>query len=234
MGVGYGNVFKKIVTNGLVFCVDAGNSGSYPGSGTTWRDLSGNSLNGTLSSTTFSSSNGGTLVFDGANSISDHGTSSVLDLTTSLTLDVWFYPTGWGEGDRGRLVDRNYPTGLSYALFLTPPTDANPNGVSYFTNGNLAGQSLFLSNCVTLNAWHNFVITHTGGTAIMYKNGSQIHSGACTQPSSSSTNFVLGNRLTLLDRTFAGSIPSFKAYNRALTAAEVTQNFNALRGRYGI
>jgi len=78
----------SIVMNGLVLCLDAGNTKSYPGSGTTWIDLSGNSNTGTLTNgPTYSSENGGSLVFDG---IDDYVTTS-LGTHTPYCIDIWFY-----------------------------------------------------------------------------------------------------------------------------------------------
>lgn len=221
----------RIVTDGLVGYWDAGNARSYPGSGTTWTDLSGNVLNGTLTSTTFSSSNGGSLVFDGLNSISDHGTSSTLNLTTALTLDAWIYPTGWGEGSLGRIIQRTDASELGYILFAGN-TGIYSSGIVYVVN---ASTSVFtyINNVVALNTWANFTVTHGGGVATIYKNGINIGSANLSQATTVSSNFYIGNR-SAVDRTFQGNIPCVKVYNRALSATEVLQNYNALRGRYGI
>ena len=80
-----------IVTDGLVLNLDAGNPQSYPGSGTTWTDLSGNGNNGTLlNGVGYDSDNGGSLVFDGSN---DYVTTPLFgDSTTNRTFSVWYNP----------------------------------------------------------------------------------------------------------------------------------------------
>jgi len=78
----------RIITDGLVLCLDAGNPKSYPGSGTTWTDLSGNGNNGTLTNgPTYNSGNLGSLVFDGVN---DYVNLGDLDLPAPFTLSIWF------------------------------------------------------------------------------------------------------------------------------------------------
>ena len=224
----------RIITSGLVGCWDAGNTKSYSGSGTTWTDLSGNGLNGTLANTTYSS---GYLTFNGTSSTSNQGTSNILNLTTALTIEVWSYPTGWGQNSVGRLVERRDGTGsLGYVFLLDNSTVTS--GIRYGTNADGVGSDYTLANSVSLNTWQHFTVTHTGGTATIYKNGNSIGSSSVTQPSSASgaTCYigVAGGTLGGAARYFAGNIPSVKIYNRALSAQEVAQNFNALRGRFGI
>ena len=83
----------KIVTNGLVLCLDAGNTKSYPGSGTAWNNLSSTSNNGTLTNgPTYDSTNGGSLIFDGTNDYIQSGSFSNL-LTADITVETWIYLT---------------------------------------------------------------------------------------------------------------------------------------------
>ena len=77
----------SLVMNGLVLCLDAGNSKSYPGTGTTWTDLSGNGNNGTLTNgPTYSSANGGSLVFDGTN---DYTQTPLSGTFPQITVEFW-------------------------------------------------------------------------------------------------------------------------------------------------
>ena len=81
----------SIVTDGLVLCLDAANTKSYPGSGTTWTDISGKGYDGTLTNgPTFSSDNLGCIVFDGSNDRVDGVHNSELNLTQDLTVECWF------------------------------------------------------------------------------------------------------------------------------------------------
>ena len=82
----------RIVTDGLVFCVDAGDKMSYPGAGTTWTDLSKNRNNGTLiNGPTFDSANGGSISLDGSNDYISVGSFNE-DSSQDLSVMVWVYP----------------------------------------------------------------------------------------------------------------------------------------------
>ena len=85
------NYSPKISTDGLVLCLDAANTKSYPGSGTVWSDLSRGGNNGTLTNgPTFNSGNGGSIVFDGVNDYVDCGVSNI-SLPINITLISWIY-----------------------------------------------------------------------------------------------------------------------------------------------
>ena len=80
----------RIVTDGLVFCVDAANKRSYPGVGTTWTDLTANKNNGTLTNgPTFDSANGGSIVFDGTNDYVDLGSSLSISTSSPFSVEFW-------------------------------------------------------------------------------------------------------------------------------------------------
>jgi len=221
----------SIVRDGLQLYLDAANSKSYPGSGTTWTDLSGNENNGVLENgPVYSSDNSGSIIFDGVNDIVNCGSSNTLNITSSLTINAWIFPTGFGEGNFGRIVDR--ANANAYALFLDNTGTFATNGIRYLVN-NAAGTGS-ISNIVTLNTWQNFVLSHLGTSAILYKNGFSVGTiNGQTLPSVPNQPLYIGNR-NALDRTFQGSISQVSIYNKALTANEIKQNFNALRGRYGL
>ena len=83
-----------IITSGLVLFLDAGNTSSYPGSGTTWTDLSGNGNNGTLTNgPTYTSSNGGAIVFDGINDFVNSGSS--ISLPGDISVFAWVYASSF-------------------------------------------------------------------------------------------------------------------------------------------
>jgi hypothetical protein len=198
MGISYN---PSIVTNGLVLALDAGNRKSYPGTGTTWTDLSGLGNTGTLiNGPTYSSANGGSIVFDGAN---DYVITSTI--TNYKSLNMWAYL----DSKSAYLLDAR--TGSPSGYFWFPGGDAGfgPDWDQFYINGNPV--SLSLSNIPT-NVWFNFYIRNTG-----------IRTGTINLFSRFSNNEQQGGKYSL-----------FSAYNRELTAAEIQQNFNALRGRYGI
>jgi hypothetical protein len=230
MGVNYNS--GSIITNGLVLCLDAANSKSYPGSGTTWTDLSGTGNTGTLENgPTFDSANGGSIAFDGSDDYASIAHSDSLSLPTALTLSIWFY-SGTAPGNiaylKGRTDADNYNPYLTFSGLYGW---TGPNGRAFYTPS--AG---FIQN----NTWYNLVVSHTSGnTPNVYRNGVLSTSytfteGDGTRALGTNTNQVGINadipRGTI--ESFNGRVASIQLYNRALSATEITQNYNALKSRY--
>ena len=216
----------KIVTDGLVLALDAANTKSYSGSGTDWKDFSGQGNNGTLTNgPTFDSNNLGSILFDGSNDSISISNSSSLNTTPTVTISSWINPSGFGGGNYGRIIDSHD----SYNFFLDNTTSTGTNGIRYWPN---AGNAFSVSNVVTLNEWANFTVVHSGSNVVIYKNGISIGTSgsSSTLPSTSST-ILIGNRDDNA-RGFEGKMSQVFIYNRALTAAEVLQNYDALKGRY--
>ena len=215
----------KVVTNGLVLQLDAGNSKSYPGSGTTWTDLSGRGNTGTLvNGVGYNSGNLGSLVFDGTN---DYVSGSIPTLSswsmtlwyrsTDITSQLVFYPFSGTTGANG----------LGFGGTL----DASTNNRWYFFDG--ANVLSSANTVITTNVWYNLVVTKSSTTYNLYTNGSLSLSGSGVDLSL--TQYNLGRRSDGGGQFYVkGNIANTQIYNRALTAAEVQQNFNATRSRYSI
>jgi len=210
----------SIITNGLVLCLDAGNTKSYPGSGTTWTDLSGRGNNGTMSNITFNSLNGGSMVFNGtsssvSNTLANPGSTPILFdfwINSDSSSPVGIFDTASNQSN----VLRNYSAG-NVEWWLSDPS---------------------VSLGITSGVWTNITVQYsfsTNRTITYYRNGSLI---STTTGSTTSTyawsSLVFGNINGGTAGWYSGKIAKIKIYNRALTAAEVSQNFNALRGRFGI
>ena len=222
-----------IVTNGLVLNLDAGDPSSYPGTGTTWTDISGNGNSAALTNgPTFSSANGGSLSFDGVDDYSTISHSSSLNFPTALTISVWYY-SGNAE----------------YYLYLKGRTDVDDYNPLVFANGTYgwtgpSGRSFYNppTGYIQTNTWYNLAVTHISGSdPIMYRNSIPSTSHVYTEGSgvrALGTNSYLVSINADVPRnqigTFNGKIASIQAYNRALTAAEIQQNYNALKSRYGL
>ena len=230
------NYNPSIVTDGLRFCLDAANTKSYPGSGTTWTDISGKNHDGTLTNgPTFSSDNGGCIVFDGSN---DHigmlGTATDLGInatSSSFSFSVWF------------------KTGVTSEKYMFDNFDGSTQDISCRLDGGelelyLRGSSGGIVNAVrygsyTLNAWNNAVYNFDSSTSpdifTAYVNG--INTGTSTSHFSgnfeSGSNFRIGMR-PAGGGQFSGRIACAMLYNKSLTEAEVKQNYNALKGRFGL
>ena len=218
----------KIITDGLVLCLDAGNTKSYSGSGTTWNDLSGNGNTGTLTNgPTYSSDNGGSIFFDGTNdyvSLVDN-----LGDPQQFTIEFWAYPT-----------QLNFDSNNNYRRIFIP-SGASTNG----NNSVLIEQSGYISFRVPggtannmqgsgysgTNEWGYAVCTYDQSNKKIYFNGSLKNTVA---ESGVTVDFGSPQIVDPNSQTFKGNISNFRIYNRALTASEIQQNFNALKGRFGI
>ena len=206
----------RIVTDGLVFCVDAGDKMSYPGAGTTWTDLSKNRNNGTLTNgPTFNSSNGGNIVFDGTN---DYNLlSSDINLGTQASINVWLQCSNNAVIAGGT----SYSDG-GYLL-------ASSSNTFYMSaNGSFGNFNYNISN--TTNTWKNLSVSRNASSASLYVNGVFYSS-----ISISSTNGMRFRAIGAYDNgtyPMNGQISNLHVYNRALSAAEIKQNYNATRGRF--
>ncbi len=221
---------QNIVRSGLIYYVDAGISASYPGSGTTWFDLAGTS-DGTLTNgPTYTSANGGSIVFDGSNDYVVVPHNSIFNLTSAISFTFWFKTT--------RTVDSYIATKREDSFYIgVGPSGITANKMSFFLNGTSGGWLQSVTNVGT-GAWFNTTLTWDGSTSRIYINGLLDNSGS--RPGTiltGSSNITLGARLNTFNNivgTLLGNLGNFLIYNRTLTAAEALQNFNADRSRFGV
>ena len=235
----------KIVTDGLVFAVDAANKKSYSGSGTVWNDLSGNGNNGTLiNGPTFDSENGGSINFDGSNDRCDFttfSTSNYYDLLNSpFSVNFWIkFPIAFPTSNEGVINTQQYFTesqtnsggfGISvtstgFILLLTEAVDGS--------SSNSMGMGISYTS-LNLNEWYNICVSYSYGNVKTYLNTSN----TVTSTSNRSWSTTTLNRLRIGSSTQGGwgsvnaSISNVMIYNKTLSSTEVTQNYNALKGRY--
>jgi hypothetical protein len=217
----------KIITNGLVLALDAANTKSYPGSGTTWTDLSGRGNTGTLTNgPTYSSANSGSIVFDGSNDYIDCGNASSLSITVG-TVCAWFKKP-LGSGYKG-LVDKGRDGYGAWSLNV----DEVGNTATFKARISGTNRSISASSNYGNNIWTYVCGVYDGTTLAIYQNG--IISNSASYSGTIGTNSVSVKIGAASDGLyFGGNVSNAKIYNRALSAAEVSQNFNALRGRFGI
>lgn len=218
----------SIVMNGLVLCLDAGNTKSYPGSGTTWTDLSGKGNTGTLTNgPTYSSSNGGSIVFDAIDDFVTSPSSSDFAFGTGdFTLDVWVYPVSFSSYTHMISLPDQNTFGLKAGRTGDNPGVIYFFSTSYTTFGSIAGWTL------TLNTWQNVLFKRESSVGYGFLNGKLIGSASLfTNNFSAQTLNIHKGHPTEFTQCRMSSI---KIYKRALTASEISQNFNALRGRFGI
>ncbi len=220
--------YYNIITRGLVMHLDASAPSSYPGSGTTWSDISGQTNNGTLTNgPTFSTDGGGTIVFDGTNDYASINHNSILNFTTGLSIASW-YKTTVG-------VDSYITTKTNDSFYLcVGPTGTTANKMSFFLNGTSGGWLQSSANANSGN-WTYVVATWSGGTSSIYLNGVLDNSGTRSGTLQTGTAALyLGYRSDGAGSYLNGSLGNFQLYNRALAAAEVLQNYNIQRTRFGV
>jgi hypothetical protein len=226
MTIGYG---PSIVTSGLVLALDAADRNSYPGSGTTWTDLSGLGNNGTLvNGVGYNSGNLGSLVFDGTNDFVNCGNSTTLNMSTETTLIHWLKFTGstWSPFI-GKLTNA---TTNNYRVWL-----GNDRGFDVeMTNDSFKPLFTVTSGELPTNSWCCLGMRFkSDGTLSGFFNGVKKNTVAKNIGATNNGDFIIGTDSG--GTAFGGgSISCIQLYNRALSDAEIQQNFNALRGRYGI
>jgi len=223
----YGN----IVTNGLVLDLDAAKRDSYPGSGTTWNNILDFQNNGTLTNgPTYSNLNAGSIVFDGVNDYVALGTFNGLG-STNRTISVWFKATSL-PASSGRII--TFPandTSTDTPAFTMTLTSL---GVLQCGFGGSPYNGYNSSISYTLNTWVNIVASITGNTMISYKNSVSLGSVTTTGTVSSNPIGYLGRYNGNYGQYVTGNISSIQLYNRALSAQEILQNYNATKTRYGL
>jgi len=229
MGITYN---PRIITDGLVLALDAGNTKSYPGSGTTWTDLIG-SNNGTLvNGPTYSSADGGSIVFDGTN---DRGNfTTPITSTSNQTYEIWTNAISSPSATQnyGYLIHNNSgdtSTGNSYMNIGIRPTQ------QYFAAFDGAHFTMELGVTAITSNILQIVLTWDGSTQKAYANSVLKNSQALTgTPQNFDTTTGFGDYKSSTYRMIQGNIYSIKVYNKALTASEIQQNYNALKGRFGL
>jgi hypothetical protein len=224
------NYSPKVITDGLVLYLDAANRYSYV-SGTTWNDISRGGNNGTLvNGPTFNSANGGSIVFDGT----DDSCRSILNsqLSNSFTFSTFTKPT-------------------TIAIASVPPIGIASYGNYWAFLGLYLGKwhwalydggvnPYIISNAVPTTSWVHItgVRDVVADTLYLYVNGvldSTLNDTTTTVPVYSA--FTIGGQVSQpfgQNRLYNGSIANTQIYNRALSAAEVLQNYNATKTRFGL
>jgi hypothetical protein len=217
----------EINESGLVLSLDAGNTKSYPGSGTAWTDLSGRGNNGTLvNGPTYSSANGGSIVFDGTNDYVEVPHNTILNPSLNMTLSAWIKLTSFVTDMS--IFGKGTNVGGSGGFDFRINSSTQLNLVKYF----VADQVVTIS-ALSTNTWYNISAVQSSTKVDYYVNGLSVGSFSNSSAYQTNTSSLTVGRDRSAIYTPA-SISNVLYYNRALSAAEVSQNFNALRARFGI
>ena len=215
------NIGPKIVTDGLVLALDAGSERSYPGSGTIWYDLSGNGNHGTLSDSAIGTTTG-IMTFNGSNCVVITGFQPDF-IHTNATHEYWINYTSFG-GANGNHSSHRWYLGLQSATSFGWGVANNNNWGSGYNHG------------VSLGEWCKLTVVAEDGTARGYLNGEY------TGLSFGYTQDIVNNPIgyyTIGDWDQGGQLVNGKIshvimYDRALTQAEITQNYNAQKRRFSL
>ena len=204
-----------IITDGLVYAMDAGSERSYPGAGTTVTDLVGSNTGTLTNGVGFSTDNGGTFDFDGTDDYINIGNPTALQSLTTGTIEAVYY--------------RDASTG-TYQMIFSDATSALE--ITYLGNTlqfYIGNSGISLTHAVTGEFFH---VTGVWGSGYkkLYLNGSEVVSGTNTGINSGSATRYIGGRGSSF--SFNGKIPLVRVYTAALSAAQVLQNYNAQKNRF--
>jgi hypothetical protein len=214
------NYSPKIVTNGLVLCLDAANTKSYVSGSTVWNDISQGGNTGTLTNgPTFSSVNGGSIVFDGVDDYVIVNSNILQD--SAGTISVWtkvitnadnkFIISSVGSGTNRFYIRQN-----------------NSGNFSIVRGANVG----ITVPAYTLSVWYNITMTWDSTTFYAYSNGTFIGSLGYTGGGNPSPIYIGSQNSSI--NFYNGNIAQTQIYNRALSSTEIKQNYNATKGRYGL
>ena len=222
MGIARG---PKIVTSGLVLALDAADKNSYKGTGTTWRDLSGNNNTGTLTNgPTFNAGNQGSISFDGTDDyVTSPSSNSFAFGTGDFTLEIWIYPQSFS----GYAHMISLPSQSTFTLKSDITT-----GVIYFYSPSFDTYGFTSGWTLSLNTWNCVVFKRESSTAYAFLNASS--KGSKSGFTNNFTSQILNIHNGFGTEFTQCRISRVSIYNRALTATEILQNYNATKGRYGL
>ena len=218
----------NIVTDGLVFAIDAGSERSYPGSGTTATDLAGTNTVALVNGVSYNSNQGGKWGFDGIDDqiVLNSGTALVVN---DFTITQWIqFPASTSKMSIGGGQHTTTPV-QEYRGYIWY---RSPQGEIRVTVNNETGAIFNVASSVYCNKWSQITATRSGGTYKLYVDGVQVD---ITRTGSTNDFYIRTIGWSYSNNyAFAGSISNTLIYNTALTAAQVLQNFNAQKSRFGL
>jgi len=220
----------NVLSDGLIYSLDAANFRSYSGSGITSFGLVGG-LGGTLvNGTGFSSANSGSFVFDG----SDDGIyfTKYNFSTGDFTMEVWMKLNAYPPTANAAIIT-NRNTNDDGWLF---DINSNQKARLYFQNNNGTAYTIETSEVINLNQWVNLTAIRSNTSLSFYRNS--VFQASTSFPSNYNINSPLSNdyigRYQSSNGFLSANISKIQYYNRALSAKEVKQNYNATKRRYSL
>jgi hypothetical protein len=216
-----------ILTNGLILHLDAGQTASYPGSGTAWTDLSTSGNNGTLTNgPTFDSANGGSIVFDGTNDYA--AIPLITSAIVNVTLQCWAYVST--SSMKGPFMGVG-TSGNGWCFGVGSGTiDSLGNEITALISG-----VRHISTSTNYGTGWKFVtfVLNASSVPSIYVGSTFIGSYSGSNPNTPTTETTVGAEASN-SRFFGGNVAQAIAYNRALSATDIQTNFDITKGRYGL
>lgn len=243
----YDTTSASLVTDGLVLNLDAANPASYPGSGTTWTDLSGLDHNGTLTNgPTYSASPSGSIVLDGVNDYVTISETAAMRPSV-LTLEIVFEITsdtntvnGAGATNQYIAFRQNTRTTVFEGYHLKYEEDTDRVTIATSTSAGAASVLNSPTSSVPLNSIKHIICLFDTTTMSIYINGS-ISAGPAAKGTGIDYNLThtlkLGRTVPVgssFDASMNGKIYECRIYNRILSETEITNNYNVIKGKYAI
>jgi len=239
-------LFSPIVRNGLVLELDAGDSLSYPGSGTTWSDISGNGYNSTLTNgPTFNSANGGGIVFDGTNDYAIGNNNLNSQITTAITISVFAKVPNMNS--RVPIFTKYQAVSLPYGYSFEVGTLGSGwvRSMRFYAQGDDIGESSDYRGNTSLLDDTIYMFTaqysNTQNITKMYYNTTEMPSTQVGSNPQNNLNWSANTNVYVLgafDPSFSiygsSTIYNTLVYNRILSLSEITQNYDAYRSRFGL
>jgi hypothetical protein len=228
-----------IETSGLVLHLDAGNASSYPGSGATWYDISGNGKDATLfNSPTYSSSNGGTLTFAAAST--QYAQGPTVGSLSSFTATCWVkFNSLPGSGTYNCIMTDIFgsPQGINWMILFQQASNHFRGGFYETYNDGFHLAPEFTSITPSTGVWYNYTATYDGSSSVkLYVDGSLSATNTLAGPrtaSSAGNGYRIAAEFDVAANGLVdGIIPKVAVYNRALSDSEVLSNYNAIAPRY--
>lgn len=241
------NAGPDLIENGLVLCVDALNSRSWPGAGGTWYDVSGQNNTAFMYGSVPTSTDGGacfdfatvTGASSGSASLGFSFNTNMIPLTGSFTLSTWIKNPPALVGQCGLFSNAGGANGYRFGV----GRDAGYVLMSGAGGEGYSEPALSFTSALSASLWYNVCMifdrvgTNSGGTPQwqLYLNGVyQTATNMNTPQNVATTTAPPGLVRSACCTLYTGKLATFTAYNRALSATEIAQNFNALRGRFGV
>jgi hypothetical protein len=230
----------NIITNGLVLQLDAANAKSYVSGSATWRDLSGNNNTGSLGVSgsgtipTYNNINGGVLTFNGNNNYVNLGSSPINFPTGNITVLSWCRVSAFNS-TWNIIITKWFSTigapGGSFDFHFSIKNNGFTNRQNLYTTSN---SDIYSTTPLFTNTWYNIGFTLVnGGLLQFYLNGIQDGSVSPVTRTYGSDSLIMGDSRSSL-YALNGNVANSQIYNRALSASEIFQNYNATKGRFGL